>query len=224
MIQYLCLIGNGSRKPEKQPERDKVGKKNKPNPWLETDPEKWTGRPREYYTAVGGYFQRFRRDIFVETGTLVGNGLWCALQAGFDRCYSIEIHEHQYQAASARFQQHIQQGRVRLILGDSGVELPGVIDQIDRPALFWLDAHMSQNYGPALAKACPALEELGAIDRSTIREHTILIDDVACFDHPAHDNIPLQAVKDRILAINPAYQFERLDAVLPGNILVAWVA
>ena len=24
--------------------------------------------------------------------------------------------------------------------------------------------------------------------------------------------------------INPAYQFEQLDAVLPGNILAAWVA
>jgi hypothetical protein len=46
---------------------------------------------------------------------------------------------------------------------------------------------------------------------------------VACFDNAAHDNIPLQAVKDRILEINPAYQFEQLDAVLPGNVLAAWV-
>jgi len=30
-------------------------------------------------------------------------------------------------------------------------------------------------------------------------------------------------VKERILEINPAYQFEQLDAVLPGNILAAWV-
>ena len=191
---------------------------------METDPAKWTGRPLEYYTAVGQYFRRFRRDIFVETGTLVGNGLWCALEAGFDRCYSIEIHEHQYQAACGRFHQEILDDRVRLILGDSGERLPDVVHEIDRPALFWLDAHMSQNYGPQLSKACPALEELAAIDRSPVRDHVILIDDVACFDNAAHDNIPLQAVKDRILSINPAYQFERLDAVLPGNILAAWVA
>lgn len=201
-----------------------MSKKNKPNPWLETDPSKWSGRALTYYTAVGSYFRRFRRPIFVETGTLVGNGLWCALQAGFDQCQSIEIHEHQYQAACERFQQEIQQGRVRLHHGDSGKLLPTVVDNLDHPTLFWLDAHMSQNYGPQLAKACPALEELAAIDRSEIRTHVILIDDVACFDNPAHDNIPLQAVKDRILAINPAYQFERLDAVLPGNILAAWVA
>jgi hypothetical protein len=200
-----------------------VSNKNKPNPWLETDPTRWSGRPLTYYAAVGSYFQRFRRDIFVETGTLVGNGLWCALQAGFDRCHSIEIHEHQYQAACERFQQEIQQGRVRLHHGDSGEILPSIIAEIHSPTLFWLDAHMSQNYGPRLAKPCPALEELDAIDRSAIRNHVILIDDVACFDNAAHDNIPLQAVKDRILEINPAYKFEQLDAVLPGNILAAWV-
>ena len=200
-----------------------MNKKNKPNPWLETDPTKWSGRPLTYYTAVGSYFQRFRRPIFVETGTLVGNGLWCALQAGCDLSHSIEIHEHQYRAACERFQQEIQQGRVRLHHGDSGEILPSIIAEIHSPTLFWLDAHMSQNYGPKLAKSCPALEELDAIDRSAIRNHVILIDDVACFDNAAHDNIPLQAVKDRILEINPAYQFELLDAVLPGNILAAWV-
>jgi predicted O-methyltransferase YrrM len=201
-----------------------VSKRNKPNPWLETDPARWTGRPLQYYTAVASYFQRFRRGIFVETGTLVGNGLWCALEAGFGRCYSIEIHPHQHAAACERFRSEIDQGRVELLLGDSGEVLPAVMDKIDQPALFWLDAHLSHNYGERLAKACPALEELDAIDQSAVRDHVILIDDVACFDNATHDNIPLQAVKDRIAKINPAYQFEQLDAVLPGNILAAWVA
>ena len=201
-----------------------MSKKNKPNPWLETDPVRWTGRTLEYYTALASYFRRFQRSVFVETGTLVGNGLWCALEAGFERCYSIEIQPHQYEAACARFQDHIGQGRVELILGDSGAILPGIVARIDRPALFWLDAHLSHNYGARLAKACPALEELDAIDQSAIKDHVILIDDVACFDNAAHDNIPLQTVKDRISQINPAYRFEQLDAVLPGNILAAWVA
>jgi len=200
-----------------------VSKRNKPNPWLETDPARWTGRPLQYYTAVASYFQRFRRPIFVETGTLVGNGLWCAMQAGFERCYSIEIQPHQYEAACVRFQRQIQQGQVELIYGDSATRLLEVMARIDQPALFWLDAHLSHNYGARLAKACPALEELDAIGQSTLRDHVILIDDVACFDNAAHDNIPLQAVKDRIRQINPAYQFEQLDAVLPGNILAAWV-
>lgn len=200
-----------------------MSKHNKPNPWLETDPAKWTGRPLQYYTSVASYFRRFRRGVFVETGTLVGNGLWCALEAGFERCYSIEIQPHQYEAACVRFRDHIAQGRVELIQGDSGAVLPVVVSRIDQPAVFWLDAHLSHNYGARLAKACPALEELDAIDQSSVRDHVILIDDVACFDNPAHDNIPLQAVKDRILNINPNYKFEQLDAVLPGNILAAWV-
>ena len=133
-----------------------MSKKNKPNPWLETDPVKWTGRPLQYYTAVTEYFRRFRRDVFVETGTLVGNGVWCALEAGFRRCYTIEIQPHQYQAACERFQHERAQGRVELLLGDSAQKLPEVIAQISEPALFWLDAHLSQNYGQRLAKNGPA--------------------------------------------------------------------
>ena len=116
-----------------------MNKKNKPNLWLETDPAKWSGRPLTYYTAVGSYFQRFRRPIFVETGTLVGNGLWCALQAGCDLCHSIEIHEHQYQAACERFQQEIQHGRVRLHHGDSGKILPTSSQRSMAPRCFgWM--------------------------------------------------------------------------------------
>lgn len=200
-----------------------MSNKSKPNPWLETDPTKWQGRTLDYYNAVGGYFRRWRRNCFVETGTLVGNGLWCALQAGFAECHSIEIHEHQYRAACSRFAQEIAHGQVHLHWGDSASLLAEVVDALTSPTLFWLDAHMSHNYGPQLAKACPAMEELAAIDRSAIRDHVILIDDVACFDNAAHDNIPLQAVQDRILAINPAYQFQLLDAVLPGNVLAAWI-
>ena len=161
--------------------------------------------------------------MFVETGTLVGNGLWCALQAGFDKCYSIEIQPHQWQAACGRFAKEIQQGRVELVLGDSGEKLGDIVSRIEAPALFWLDAHLSQNYGEKLAKNCPALEELDAIDQSPIKNHVILIDDVACFDNQAHDNIPLASIKHRILTMNSAYEFEQLDAVLPGNVLAAWV-
>jgi hypothetical protein len=197
--------------------------KNKPNPWLETDPTKWTGNTLNYYTLVGEYFKRFRNEVFVETGSLVGNGLWCALQAGFSKLYSIEIHEHLFNQVKERFNDEYRRGQLILIHGNSELALPEVVASLTAPATFWLDAHISSNYGEQLAKNCPIFEELETIHKSPVKTHTLLIDDVACFNHEAHDNIPLEAVKQRILKINPAYVFEQLDAVLPGNILAAWV-
>ena len=44
-----------------------------------------------------------------------------------------------------------------------------------------------------------------------------------CFGNKAHDNIPLEQVKEHILTINSAYKFELLDAAAPENILVAYL-
>jgi hypothetical protein len=49
------------------------------------------------------------------------------------------------------------------------------------------------------------------------------VDDLACFDKAAHDNIPLRAVQEKILSINSKYQFEFVDSHLPSNIMVAYI-
>jgi hypothetical protein len=194
---------------------------NTPNPWLKT--ENFEGYVKTYYDNLLQHFTRFRNDYFVETGTHLGNGLKTALDAGHTKCYTIEIHEHLYQDACKRFATEMSQGRVECHWGDSAVLLPQIISRLPAQATFWLDAHISSNYGDKLAKNCPIFEELDAIDCSSIKTHTIIIDDVACFDQKAHDNIPLTQVQKRISQINPAYQFEFLDAHMPGNILVAYV-
>lgn len=192
-----------------------------PNPWLKT--ENFDGYVKVYYDNLLEHFTRFRNHCFVETGTHLGNGLKTALDAGHKKCYTIEIHEHLYRDACHRFEKEIQQGLVECHHGDSAVLLPQIIARLDQQTTFWLDAHISSNYGDKLAKNCPIFEELDALDRSVIKTHTIIIDDVACFDQKAHDNIPLSQVKDRILKINPQYRFEFLDAHIPSNILVAYV-
>jgi len=194
---------------------------NRPNPWLKT--ENFEGYVKTYYDNLLQHFTRFRNDYFVETGTHLGNGLKTALDAGHKKCYTIEIHEHLYLDACKRFAIEIEQGRVECRLGDSAVALPQIIAGLTGQTTFWLDAHISSNYGVKLAKNCPIFEELDAVDRSKIKTHTIIIDDVACFDNKAHDNIPLEQVQQRISKINPAYQFEFLDAHLPDNILVAYI-
>jgi hypothetical protein len=108
--------------------------------------------------------------------------------------------------------------------GDSAQVLPGIVAQLTEPAVFWIDAHISGNYGDQIAeKNCPIYEELEAIDASTIRTHTLIVDDLACFDKAAHDNIPLRAVQEKILSINSKYQFEFVDSHLPSNIMVAYI-
>jgi hypothetical protein len=195
---------------------------NRPNPWLRTSG--FEGQVKEYYENLAKHFRRFGRNVFVETGTHLGNGLQCALNTGHSKCYTIEIHEYLYRDARQRFHEQIGTGQVECFWGDSAKVLPGIVAELTEPALFWIDAHISGNYGDKIAeKNCPIYEELEAIAASAIRTHTLMIDDLACFDKPVHDNIPLQAVQERIRRINPAYRFEYLDSHLPGNIMVAYI-
>lgn len=195
---------------------------NKENPWLRTS--NFEGPVKIYYDNLLEHFKRFRNNIFVETGTHLGNGLQCAITAGHKKCYTIEIHEYLYQDACIRFAEQIASGTVVCFHGDSSHVLPDIISKLDEPATFWIDAHISGNYGDKLVeKNCPIYEELQAIDNSPIRSHTLIVDDVACFDNQAHDNIPLQEVQKKILSINSNYQFEFLDSHLPRNIMVAYI-
>lgn len=191
------------------------------NPWEAL--AEFEGDVKVYYDNLYSHLCRYPNRIFVETGTLIGNGIQMALNAGFEIAYSIEIKRDFFQSASYRFREEILANQVHLYLGNSETVLDYIVKQLKEPATFWLDAHISSQYGETLAKNCPIMEELDAIASSTIRNHSILIDDINCFDSPAHDNIRLASVMDRILAINPAYKFEVLDAVLPKNILAARV-
>lgn len=191
------------------------------NPWEKT--EDFEGKVKVYYDNLRAHLMRFKNKIFVESGTYLGNGLRCALEAGFDTCHSVEIHQHLYEKAKERFSREIENGKVYLYLGDSGKIFDSIIERLSEPTTFWLDAHISANYGEKLAKNCPIIEELESIKRSSIKTHTILIDDLNSFGKEAHDFIRLEQVKKYINLINPAYKFEFLDAAAPKNILAAYI-
>lgn len=129
--------------------------------------------------AINAYLARFELKEFFETGTYYGDTL--AFIAGFEdvSCTSIELSTDLYAKAFARFN-----GRknVRVLHGDSGVLLPGLLADLGRPALFWLDGHYS---GAATAEGSshtPISQELQAIRNHPIKKHVILIDDARCFD------------------------------------------
>lgn len=125
---------------------------------------------REYARSSGA-------AIFIETGTYYGAMLEACLDL-FEGLISFEIEEHFYQRAQRRFGNN---PAVTLVHGDSGELLPAILRQIDRPCLFWLDAHFSCGLTGRSDLETPVRRELEAILGHRQR-HTILIDDANAFD------------------------------------------
>jgi hypothetical protein len=150
-------------------------------------------------------FGKYPNRFFVETGSLAGQGIQAALDAGFEKVYSIELAEPLYRRCVARFEGD---ARVELILGDSAEKLPELIKRLDCPATFWLDGHFSGGETALGSKTSPLMEELRAIGAHSIRTHTILIDDMRCW-HEDYEEIGFgeRQLRNTILAINPGYVF-----------------
>lgn len=122
------------------------------------------------------YARRYGLRTLVETGTFTGDTV-ARLERSFDRLYSIELSDFFHERAKRRF---ARSSKVSLLKGNSGDVLGSLVPTLDRPALFWLDAHYSGGdtaHGPT---DCPAREELRAIFASSL-PHVVLIDDAREF-------------------------------------------
>lgn len=74
-------------------------------------------------------FKRHKNDVFIETGSYVGDGIQQALEAGFSEIISIELSDKYYQHSKKRFESN---PNVKVILGDSFKVLPELIFKIDK--------------------------------------------------------------------------------------------
>lgn len=128
--------------------------------------------------VLGVLCPEFGLRHFVETGTWRGTTTrWAAER--FDRVDTIEIDAAQLDSTR---QALADLGNIRFHLGDSRSALPGVIDSLQGPAVFWLDAHKGGGFfGPG--DDCPVLEEIAQINRLP-HEALILIDDARGFLSP----------------------------------------
>lgn len=113
-------------------------------------------------------------DVFVETGTMHGANAANAA-ASWPRVYSIDLN-YQY---THRAQQRWGRENLFFLHGNSPQVLRDVVlPEIQRPALFYLDAHCSSPPGPPESHECPLLEELAVLRQHPYwEEHVILIDD-----------------------------------------------
>lgn len=115
-------------------------------------------------------------DTFIETGTLHGETI-ATLKPHFKKLYSIELNPNFHKAALERF---ANDAHVDIIFGDSGVELPKLADQLEQPALFWLDAHWSGGQTAKGLSNTPIVKEISHL-LSSEKRHIIVIDDVREF-------------------------------------------
>jgi hypothetical protein len=161
--------------------------------------------------ATASLFKKYQNPIFIETGSETGEGIQRAIEAGFNKIFSIEFSEQNYLWCRNRFRQN---PGVHLIHGDSGIVLDTVLKIIDQPVTFWLDGHNEDEY--------PVLQELQAIKMHSVKTHTILIDDLRMFDLAKH-GLSLEIIKAKIREINPDYRFILENGHCVNDILAATV-
>lgn len=161
---------------------------------------------------------RYLNGIFVETGTFLGDGTAAALEAGFQKVYTIEIHPDRYRDSCRRFQGD---QRVELFEGSSSRRLQEVLAKIDQPATFWLDSHTCGAPFTGGDWETPLIGELRMLALHAIKTHTILIDDL----HLCEFELPgMPELLMRLKRINPDYNVyttQSADPSLGLDILVA---
>ncbi len=126
--------------------------------------------------TVRKYAKQYGLRCLVETGTYRG-GMIATVKRDFDEIYSIELSEKLHVVARERF---AKDKRVKLICGDSGEELPRVVERLACPALFWLDAHYSGGETANGIEGNPIMKEIACILKDR-KEHVILVDDMRLF-------------------------------------------
>lgn len=129
---------------------------------------------------------------FVETGTHLGGSVEVALELGFEKVLSCEFMQDRYEFCMEKFESN---DNVLLWNGTSIETFPEIVSKLNKKSLFWLDAHGEGG-------GVPTFEELEIISTSKIKTHNILIDDI-----PIYFNDTREELKQKILEINPKYQF-----------------
>ena len=123
--------------------------------------------------VVLDHARRHTLHTLVETGTWRGDMVEAAL-LHFDRIVSIELSPAFAAKARQRFRRI---AKVEIVEGDSAKELPGILETLRTPTLFWLDGHFSGADTAKGALASPLRDELPAILAHPVVGHAILIDD-----------------------------------------------
>lgn len=147
-------------------------------------------------------FERYLNPVFIETGSHIGDGIQQALNAGFQKVFSIELVPEYYQRCIKRFQGN---EKVKIFEGASIYHLPRILHGMQEKCTFWLDSH---NFSPENPQSM-IIEELAIIATHFRKNHTILIDDNRLIE--TEFKIKRQTIKNILNIINPEYKIESID-------------
>jgi hypothetical protein len=173
--------------------------------------------------ASTALFKRYPNKWFVETGSYKGDGIQCAIDAGFVFIRSIELSKTLHHQCLNRFKDSsISLG---LYKGMSIYMLGSVIVRIKEPITFWLDAHYSEGCTAKGDEMSPILKELAIIAEHPVKTHTILIDDVRQFGTKHFGFIRENQIVEVLKKINPDYKltYDTGDKKFQHDVLVARV-
>jgi len=122
--------------------------------------------------------RRFHLKYFVETGTSHGDTAELGALA-FEKVWTIELFGNRLDIAKTHLAGY---PHATLLLGSSPTVLTNLLSELDKPTLFWLDAHYAGEPDKPEYE-CPLLDELRALSSLTI-PGVILIDDARMFNNP----------------------------------------
>lgn len=162
---------------------------------------------------ISQMFNKYRNGChyFIETGTYKGYGIDAAKEVGFEKYYSAEYLKSLYEECLEKFKDDED---VFLYNGSSEECLDVIMKSIDKKSLFWLDAHDSFGTGGGV----PTFEELKVLKEHSIKNHTLLIDDIPLYFGDGKE------LKKRILDINSDYKIEMYNPDnRPDYIMIAYV-
>lgn len=160
-------------------------------------------------------------DVFVETGTYLGETVDMVLTTGlYKKIYSIELNDELFSTAQLKYEGN---EKVSLKHGDSIDKLKEIVEKLDEPATFWLDAHASGHLVGGKSGGSPVLDELDIIASSPINTHTIIIDDCRLFGSAEWSFVKKEDAIEHLKKINPDYNIYYLDGHIRGDVLWATV-
>ncbi len=169
----------------------------------------------------------------VETGTLFGDSA-LKLSRHFPEVYTIEINRELFEKAVVRLKNHPE---IKVLFGDSRTVLKDLVQKIQGPCLFYLDAHFSGNHTtdwknsrwkgykadtghagdlPTAENQVPLFEEIRLIHDFIKSECIIYIDDMDKFDESGSGLKDMQFIGEDWTHLN----LNTIKSYLAGRIIL----
>jgi hypothetical protein len=157
--------------------------------------------------------ERYKTNVFFETGSNTGKGIDLAASVGYNKIISLDIEKKFVDICKEKFKSN---PTVDVRLADSATDLFNIIKKIDEKITFWLDGHSFYSV--------PLIKELQQIQKHHIKDHVILIDDVRMFGNPLWNELSKEETIQEIYKINKNYKIVYADSPNgPKDILIAYI-